>query len=65
MPGDVDELGRRHYIRVDMVNYDNEAPWPLAADGGGASPGRVSMQLYGNDPNNWAAVSPPTPGRCR
>ncbi len=63
MPGDVDGLGQRHYIRVDMINYDNEIPWPLDADGGGASLSRVSESLYGNDPNNWIAANPPTPGK--
>jgi hypothetical protein len=60
MPGDVNH-GERHYIRVDMINYDNKAPWPLEPDGGGASLSRLSPQLYGNDPNNWAAQTP-SPG---
>ncbi len=62
MPGDVDLLGQRHYIRIDMINYDNEPPWPLEPDGGGASLRRLNVNLYGNDPNNWTAANPPTPG---
>jgi hypothetical protein len=62
MPGDVDH-GVRHYIRIDMINYDNEAPWPLEPDGGGASLNRIVAHYYGNDPNNWIATYPPTPGK--
>ena len=63
MPGDVDQLGQRHYIRVDMINYDNEAPWSLEPDGGGASLSRTTAANYGNDPNNWTSANPPTPGQ--
>jgi hypothetical protein len=59
----VDQSGARHYIRIDMVNYDNEAPWPLEPDGGGASLRRVVANHYGNDPNNWTFANPPTPGQ--
>jgi len=62
MPGDVDH-GVRHYIRIDMINYDNEPPWPLEPDGGGASLNRIVAHYYGNDPNNWIATYPPTPGK--
>ena len=73
MPGDIDEFGSRHYIRADRVDYsDGSHPadcpggvdlWPTGPDGGGASLSRVFAELYSNDPNNWAASSPPTPGR--
>ena len=72
MPGDVDEFGIRHYIRVDRVNYsdgshpenfpDGVDPWPTSPDGGGASLSRLNPEKYGNDPNNWIAADPPTPG---
>ena len=72
MPGDVDENGVRQYIRVDRVNYSdgthaqdnpgNVDLWPPSADGQGASLVRVSLTAYGNDPNNWTAANPPTPG---
>jgi hypothetical protein len=71
-PADLDEFGVRHYIRVDRVNYsDGSHPgndigavdlWPTEPDGGGASLDRIDDGLYGNDPNNWSASNPPTPG---
>jgi len=70
-PGDIDNTGVRHYIRVDMVNYsDGSHPencpgdidyWPVEPDGGGSSLDRIYPELYGNDPNNWRS-RPPTPG---
>jgi hypothetical protein len=63
MPGDVDQSGTRHYIRVDMINYDDEAPWPIEPDGNGASLRRLVANHYGNDPNNWTYANPPTPGQ--
>ncbi|MHC4557334.1 MAG: lamin tail domain-containing protein [Planctomycetota bacterium] len=72
MPGDEDGSGTRYYIRVDRVNYsDGSHPqnepgsvdlWPTAADGGGASLGRIAPEHYGNDPKNWEATVP-TPGQ--
>jgi hypothetical protein len=74
LPGDVDELGERQYIRVERVNYSDGShhedfeelippadPWPFMADGFGMSLTRINPDLYGNDPNNWIAASP-TPG---
>ncbi len=48
-------------ILVDRVNYSPSAPWPMAADGGGASLQRKASSLYGNEPLNWKA-EPPTSG---
>lgn len=45
----------------DEVRYDNEAPWPVTADGAGDSLHRVSKTAWGNDAANWYA-GPPTPG---
>jgi hypothetical protein len=59
-PGD-EVTGVRYYIQVDRVNYDDEPPWPGKHDGSGASLSRLFPQLYGNDPNNWAAQTP-SPG---
>ncbi|MFZ0034332.1 MAG: hypothetical protein WAK60_05030, partial [Sedimentisphaerales bacterium] len=69
-PGDED-AGIRYYIRVDRVDYsDGSHPqdcpggvdlWPIQADGQGKSLTRTSTTRYGNDPNNWTAVTP-TPG---
>jgi hypothetical protein len=49
------------YIVVDEVRYNDKAPWPASADGGGASLQRVADASYGNDPVNWQA-GVPTPG---
>jgi len=71
MPGDVDALGTRHYIRVDRVNFsDGSHPedqpggvdlWPVEADGGGLSLSRRFASAYGNDVANWKAA-PASPG---
>jgi len=72
MPGDIDKYGRRHYIRIDRVDYsDGSHPedepgdvdlWPVEADGGGKSLARKVASLYGNDPNNWIPATP-SPGQ--
>jgi hypothetical protein len=46
------------YILVDKVKYSDTFPWPVAADGGGASLQRISPDEYGNDPINWMAANP-------
>ncbi|MHC4424854.1 MAG: hypothetical protein ACYSYV_02015, partial [Planctomycetota bacterium] len=68
MPGDVDNYGERHYIRVDRVNYsdgshpeDSLGPvdlWPIGPDGYGQSLTRKVPADYGNDPFNWTASAP-------
>jgi hypothetical protein len=49
------------YITMDEVRYNDRAPWPPAADGGGPSLQRKAIAGYGNDPANWEAALP-TPG---
>ena len=49
------------YYTVDGVRFNDKRPWPLAADGAGASLQRINPSAYGNDPINWIAASP-TPG---
>lgn len=49
------------YITVDEVTYDDQSPWPSAADGSGASLQRIHPAEYGDDPANWQAAIP-TPG---
>ncbi len=71
MPGDIDELGTRHYIRIDRVTYsDGSHPedcpggvdlWPTAADGRDKSLSRKVSTDYGNDVDNWQADTP-SPG---
>ena len=46
------------YILVEEVAYNNTAPWPMNADGLGASLQRVVLSAYGNDPTNWLAAAP-------
>jgi hypothetical protein len=53
------------YYRVDKVKYgaaysDRLPRWPLTL--GGASLQRRDLLRFGNDPLNWAAVAPATPG---
>jgi hypothetical protein len=49
------------YITLDEVRYNDKAPWPPGADGGGPSLQRRVIAAYGNDPINWEAAIP-TPG---
>lgn len=49
-------------LLVDRVVYADAAPWPTAADGGGASLQRLADSLYGDEALNWKA-EPPTAGR--
>ncbi len=51
------------YIDVDVVRYDQKAPWPTNANGLGASLERLNASVYGDDPINWRASSDgPSPG---
>jgi hypothetical protein len=50
------------YYTVDMVRYNDRAPWPPAADGSGPSLQRINFAGYGNEPLNWLAAGP-TPGK--
>ena len=45
------------YIRVDRVEYDDDPPWPVEADGTGPSLQRLHAFGYGNDPTNWIAAA--------
>ena len=53
--------GETPFFVVDHVVYKDSAPWPVGADGLGASLQRVSGTAFGNDPVNWIA-SRATPG---
>ncbi len=61
MPGDVNGLGRRQYIRIDRVNYDDDDPWPTTTDGWGKSLTKKDPNDYANDFIAWDANNP-TPG---
>jgi len=49
------------YVLTDKVDYQDVAPWNVAADGFGAALHRIVLGDFGNEPTNWAAASP-TPG---
>jgi hypothetical protein len=52
------------YYTVDRFVYDDAAPWPTMADGGGPSLLRKAPLTFGNDPANWqAGVVNGSPGR--
>ncbi|MCA9262775.1 MAG: lamin tail domain-containing protein [Planctomycetales bacterium] len=48
-------------ITGDEVIYDDIAPWPKSADGGGSSLQRMSPTFYGNSAFSWRGTAP-TPG---
>ena len=49
------------HVTADKVLYDDLAPWPIAADGDGASLNRTNPNVYGNTASSWEAATP-TPG---
>ncbi|MCF8242330.1 MAG: CotH kinase family protein [Melioribacteraceae bacterium] len=49
---------------VDSLTYDDKSPWPVEADGDGASLALKNPDLNNADPANWAAsISHGTPGK--
>ncbi len=46
-------------IVVEQVKYNDSAPWPTAADGGGQVLHRISNTAYADDPANWQAANSP------
>ena len=56
-PGNPETNGFVPQVIVDKVKYDDDPPWPPAADNGGPSLERTSPTAYGNDPTNWRAAS--------
>ena len=54
--------GLTGFVQVDKVSYHDAAPWPLAADGMGASLHRLAPDQFGNDPANWLAAAPTAAG---
>ncbi|MBI5387222.1 MAG: lamin tail domain-containing protein [Verrucomicrobia bacterium] len=57
-PDAPDPDGSVAYIVADEVAYRDSAPWPVGADGSGASLQRVHLDQYADDPVNWAAGAP-------
>jgi hypothetical protein len=60
-PEDVGQLGVG-YILVDRAGYDDQAPWPISADGQGDSLQRAAVASYGDLSGSWRAAAP-TAGR--
>ena len=51
--------------RVDHINYNNAAPWPIQPACAGSAPIRISTADYGNDASNWEASNlGGTPGQA-
>jgi hypothetical protein len=50
------------YIVVEEINYSNQAPWPITANGAGDSLQRIASLWFGDEPANWQAAFP-TPGK--
>ncbi|MGC3959937.1 MAG: lamin tail domain-containing protein [Verrucomicrobiota bacterium] len=48
--------------KIDEVDYNSEFPWPISADGAGASAALVHPQLDNDLGSSWRAEFPPTPG---
>ncbi len=62
LPGDTNTVGELQFIRVDRVDFSDNAPWPTGPDGGGSSLARINERTYGNDFANWREASA-TPGQ--
>ena len=59
-PEDLAQLGLG-YVLVDRVDYSDQAPWPLGADGLGESLHRNNPVTYGDFAASWTAADP-SPG---
>ena len=46
------------WVLVERVDYGDRAPWPAAADGGGASLQRIAGGAYADDSINWFPATP-------
>jgi Lamin Tail Domain/CotH kinase protein/Bacterial Ig domain/Concanavalin A-like lectin/glucanases superfamily/Immunoglobulin domain len=64
VPPPLPNAGVVPYVLVDRVTYEDDLPWPPAADGLGASLQRRDNAAYGDDPANWLAALP-RPGADR
>jgi len=50
--------GEVPYVLVERIDYADQTPWPVAADGLGGSLQRRVQTAYGNDPTNWIGAAP-------
>ena len=56
-PGPTDANNIIQFVRVDRVNFEDGAPWPVASDGNGSSLTKIFEKEYGNDFINWTALA--------
>jgi hypothetical protein len=61
IPGDQEYGKNRYWIPIEKIDYDDIAPWPTSAHGGGDSLDRDNINAYSRDYSNWSAATP-TPG---
>jgi len=62
-PNSVEADGTLGRYVVDEVTFDDQLPWPFAADGLGGSLERTDSTSFGNTPANWhSAPGTATPG---
>ena len=50
-------------IKTELIEYDNNEPWPTNTDGTGNSLSRINANAYGNEPANWISTGG-TPGEA-
>ena len=63
--GDAVRLHASDGAVIDSVRYDDEAPWPLRADGHAATLALRDPRIDNSDPRSWSASQPGgTPGRA-
>src|SRR5687767_11613389 len=53
--GEKIELANAKKEPVDVVKYNDKAPWPISPDGGSSSLERICPTVKGDEPENWAA----------
>jgi hypothetical protein len=61
-PDNPNTNGAVPYVAIEAVRYNDQSPWPPAADGGGPSLQRLQASAFGNEPLHWIAAAP-SPGR--
>ncbi|MBN2023268.1 MAG: lamin tail domain-containing protein [Pirellulales bacterium] len=52
-----DPAGEDSWVGEDLVRYNDDPPWPVEADGGGASLHRAAIDAWGSDHESWTAVA--------
>ncbi|MBM4153557.1 MAG: hypothetical protein FJ221_00800 [Lentisphaerae bacterium] len=57
-PGSPEPDGTVPYVLVEEVEYDDDAPWPVAGAMDGRSIERASTAWFSNDPAHWRAGLP-------